>query len=91
MLSKEEIEEVIDAAEEEVKNSLDLWQFTNTINSNFSREQKKAVMESVWKLVYTDGTLDKHEDYLMHKLHKLLNLTHSDLIEAKLKVIHSDK
>jgi uncharacterized tellurite resistance protein B-like protein len=36
--------------------------------------------------VYADGKLDKHEDYLVHKLANLLRLTHKQLIEAKLKV-----
>ncbi|MBD3168663.1 MAG: hypothetical protein GF307_04215, partial [candidate division Zixibacteria bacterium] len=90
-LSDEEISGIIASAEAEMKNSLDTWKFTNIINQNFDREQKKAVMESVWQVVYTDGTLDKHEDYLVHKLQKLLNLAHSDLIEAKLRVLHRKK
>jgi len=40
----------------------------------------------VWDVVYADGKLDKHEDYLVHKLAALLRLTHKQLIEAKLKV-----
>ena len=43
----------------------------------------------VWKIAYADGRLDKHEDYLVHKLAKLLRLTHNQLIDAKLKIIHS--
>jgi len=44
-------------------------------------------MELVWKLVYADGILDKHEDYLAHKLAKLLRLSHRELIDAKLKAL----
>jgi hypothetical protein len=32
--------------------------------------------------------MDDHENYFMHKLAKLLRLTHDDLIGAKLKAIH---
>ena len=42
----------------------------------------------VWEIIYTDGILDKHEDYLVHKLANLLRLSHEQLIEAKLKVLH---
>ena len=90
-LSEEESADIITSAEEEIKNSLDLWKFTNIINRNFDRPQKKEIIRAVWQLVYADGTLDKHEDYLMHKLSKLLNMTHRDLIEAKLKVLHGSK
>ncbi|MCP4632416.1 MAG: TerB family tellurite resistance protein [candidate division Zixibacteria bacterium] len=83
--------DIIKSAENELKNSLDLWQFTNIINQNFDKKQKMEVIYSVWKLVYSDGTLDKHEDYLMHKLSNLLNLTHNDLIEAKLKAHRNSK
>jgi hypothetical protein len=37
-----------------------------------------------------DGRLDKHEDYLMHKLSKLLNLYHGQLIDAKLRVLKDE-
>ena len=90
-LSDEEISEIIEEAEKEMKDSLDTWKFTNIINRNFDRDQKRAVIESVWKVVYADGSLDKHEDYLVHKLQKLLNLAHSDLIEAKLRVLYGNK
>jgi uncharacterized tellurite resistance protein B-like protein len=38
--------------------------------------------------VFIDGRLDKHEDYLMHKLARLLRLHHKQLIDAKMKVLH---
>jgi len=77
---------LLEASNEELKGSIDLWQFTNLINQNYSMEEKIRVIETVWDIVYADGKLDKHEDYLVHKLANLLRLTHKQLIEAKLKV-----
>ena len=37
--------------------------------------------------LYADGVLDKFEDYLMRRLVKLLGLSHSQMIEAKVKVL----
>ncbi|UCE83966.1 MAG: TerB family tellurite resistance protein [Deltaproteobacteria bacterium] len=88
-LSDELANDLIKAADEELKNSIDLWQFTNLINQNYSIDEKIQIIETVWQIVYTDGKLDKYEDYLMHKLAKLLRLTHKQLIDAKLKVIHA--
>lgn len=88
-LSGSDANEMIKAAEEELSNSLDLWKFADMINDNFSLEEKLRVVELLWELVYTDGKLDKHEDYLMHKLAHLLRITHSQLIDAKLKVLHN--
>jgi uncharacterized tellurite resistance protein B-like protein len=89
-LSTEHAAALIEAANEELERSIDLWQFTNLINQNYSRDEKLQIIETVWQVVYTDGKLDKYEDYLIHKLAKLLRLTHKELIDAKLKVIHSE-
>ncbi len=88
-LSDEHAAALIESANKELEKSIDLWQFTNLINQNYSKEEKLQIIETVWKIVYTDGRLDKHEDYLIHKLAKLLRLSHKELIDAKLKVIHS--
>lgn len=90
-LSGADANEMIKTAEEELSNSLDLWKFADMINENFSLEEKLRVVELLWELVYTDGKLDKHEDYLIHKLAHLLRITHSQLIDAKLKVLHKEK
>lgn len=87
-LSDEHATALMGAAEEELKRSIDLWHFTNLINQNYSKDEKIQIIETVWKVVYADGRLDKHEDYLVHKLAQLLRLSHKELIEAKLKVIH---
>ena len=86
-LSDEHVAELMAASHKGLKGSIDLWQFTNLINQNYSRDEKIQTIEMVWRIVYADGRLDKHEDYLVHKLAKLLRLTHKDLIDAKLKVL----
>jgi uncharacterized tellurite resistance protein B-like protein len=40
----------------------------------------------IWKVVFSDGRLDKYEDYLVHNLADLLRLDHSQLIDAKLRI-----
>jgi uncharacterized tellurite resistance protein B-like protein len=88
-LSDEYAAELMKASSSQLEGSIDLWQFTNLINANYSREDKVQIIEMVWQIVYADGKLDKHEDYLVHKLAKLLRLTHKQLIDAKLKVCQS--
>lgn len=89
-LSDEHIAELIEVAQKELDQSLDLWHFTNLINQNYSEEERCRIVEMVWRIVYVDGRLDKHEDYLMHKLSKLLRLTHGQLIDAKLRVLNGE-
>jgi len=80
------IKELIDKSTAERENSTDLWYFTNLINENLDNEEKYNLMESVWEVIYSDGTLDKFENYIAHKLLNMLNLDHSRFIELKMKV-----
>lgn len=84
-LSHDIAEELMAAAKKEREQSIDLWQFTNLINQNYTPEEKSNIIEMFWRLAYADGKLDSHEDYLLHKLAELLRLSHSQLIEAKLR------
>jgi len=86
-LSQAEAEELIDASLAERDQSADLWHFTHTINEHCTREEKTRIIEEIWRVIYADGTLDAHEDYLIHKLAKLLNLSHPELINAKLTIL----
>ena len=79
-------EELMELSEKERQGSIDLWGFTNRINEHYSPEEKTKIIEMVWKVIYADGKLDKHEDHLAHKLSSLLKLSHKQLIDAKLKV-----
>ena len=87
-LSDEYADALIEASNRELEGSIDLWRFTHLINQNYSMEEKIRIIEMVWKIAYADGRLDKHEDYLVHKLARLLRLTHRQLIEAKQKVLN---
>ena len=89
-LSAERARAFMKSAEEELEKSIDLWHFAKLINENYSTEEKTKIIEIVWQIIYTDGRLDKHEDYLVHKLAKLLRLSHKQLIDAKLKVLYPE-
>ncbi len=85
-LEGDDAKALLEESKKKLDGSADLWQFTKLINTNYSKEEKIKVIEMVWQVVYSDGVLDKHEDYLVHKLGKLLRLSHKELIESKLKV-----
>jgi len=85
-MNDESVKELIDESENERKNSTGLWYFTDLLNENLNNEEKYNLMELVWEVIYSDGTLDKFENYIAHKLLNMLNLDHSKFIELKLKV-----
>jgi len=90
-LSREHADALIAEADKALDESVDLWQFAKRINEYYSNEEKIEIIETLWRIVYVDGKMDKYEHYLMNKLATLLRLSHEQLIDAKLKVLHSSK
>jgi len=88
-LSQEHADALIQEADRELDNSVDYWQFANLINNNYSIEEKIDIVETLWRIVFVDGRMDKYEHYLMNKLGNLLRLTHTQLMDAKMKVLHA--
>jgi len=88
-LSREHADALIEEADKELDESVDLWQFARLINENYSNDEKIEIVETLWRIVYVDGKMDQYEHYLMNKLKNLLRLSHNQLIDAKLKVKHS--
>ena len=86
-LSPQHADALIAAAEEELKGSIDDWHFAQKINENYTTEEKIAIIENLWRIVYVDGKMNRYENHLMHKLSTLLRLSHNQLIQAKLKVL----
>jgi len=84
-LDHAQVRDLIDLAGNERKNAIDLWQFTNHLNQHYSKEEKMALMESVWRIIFSDGKLEMHEDHFAHKLANLLRLSHKEMIDAKLR------
>ena len=84
-LSKKHAVDLLELAHRERSQAVDLFEFTNHINNEFSKEEKKAVLEAVWRIIHSDGQLEKHEDHFVRKLTHLLRLSHKDMIDAKLK------
>jgi uncharacterized tellurite resistance protein B-like protein len=84
-LSKKHAEDLLELAHRERSQAVDLFEFTNHINNEFSKEEKTAVLEAVWRIIHSDGQLEKHEDHFARKLTHLLRLSHKDMIDAKLK------
>jgi len=90
-LTDTEIEQLFGLAKDELSSRVDLWGLTNLINQHYSPDQKLKVIEMIWEVIYADGQLSAHEDYLVHKLYKMLNLQHNQMIEAKMKVLEKHK
>ncbi len=84
-IPRQEIDELIASGHRERNDAVDLFRFTRYLNTNYTKDEKITVMESVWRIIHIDAHLEAHEDHFAHKLANLLRLTHTDLIDAKLR------
>lgn len=79
--------ELMKLADEERRQAVDLYQFTSLITSSYDEGQRMVLAEVMWRLVYSDGELAKHEEYLMRKLSNLLQLRPGYLAEARKRAV----
>ena len=82
-INEDEIDELIDLAKENVEDSTSLYEFTRDINDNFDAAERVRLIESMWKIAYADGNIDKYEEHIIRKVSNLIYVAHSDFIKAK--------
>ena len=83
-INEDEIDELIDLSKENVEDSTSLYEFTRDINDNFDADERVKLIESMWKIAYADGNIDKYEEHIIRKVSNLIYVAHSDFIKAKL-------
>lgn len=86
-LTSEESSRLIELSQKYRNDNTDIWYFTNLLNEHLDKDDKLEIIEMVWRVIYSDGDLDKFEDSVSHKLTGLLHIEHSKFIDIKLKVI----
>ena len=86
-LSAEDAKELLDAAEEIRRKTVDHFALTHYVRKNAPLEDRIDIVKTMWRLVYSDGTLSDYENYLVRKLADLLGLEHHVMIDAKSAVL----
>jgi uncharacterized tellurite resistance protein B-like protein len=81
-----DVDEVVRLAEEERRESVDLYQFTKLVAEKFSREQRLRLIEAIWGIVYADGKLTAVENQLARRIAELLGFQHPEVQAIREKV-----
>ena len=82
---KEKLNELMKRAEENEKNSNQILDFTKDIKST-DQNFKIKLIESLWKIIYSDKTSDMYESNLMRRLSGLLYLDNRMVGDIKEKI-----
>lgn len=86
-LSPDDTQELLEAADEIRKKTVDHFALTNYIRKNTPLADRIDIVKTMWRLVYSDGKLTEYEAYLVRKLADLLGLEHHVMIDAKMAVL----
>ncbi|HEX8407730.1 MAG TPA: TerB family tellurite resistance protein [Thermoanaerobaculia bacterium] len=86
-LSPDDTRELVEAADEIRKKTVDHFALTHYIRKNSPLAERIEIVKAMWRLVYSDGTLTGTETYLVRKLADLLGLEHHVMIDAKSAVL----
>jgi len=84
--SKQEADSLIELARTEQDSHVSIHPFVKIINDGCSADEKKLLLEDLWRVAYADDKLDKYEEYQLRKIADLLYIPHSIFIQTKLKV-----
>ena len=83
--NKEKLNELMKRAEENEENSNQILDFTKDIKST-DQNFKIKLIESLWKIIYSDKTSDIYESNLMRRLAGLLYLDNKMVGDIKEKI-----
>ncbi len=75
--------ELIRLADEERRQSLDHFQFTQLIAQSYDLGQKMVLAEVMWGVILADGKLSDHETHLVRKMASLMQLEPAYLSQAR--------
>ena len=84
-LAGDELEQLLELALAEGRNTYDYHRFTSSLNDHFSQPQKIALVEAMWQVAYADAHLAADENHLISKIAGLLHVTHGEYIAAKMR------
>ncbi|MGH1538006.1 MAG: TerB family tellurite resistance protein [Gammaproteobacteria bacterium] len=84
--SVQEADSLIELARVEQDSHVSIHPFVKIINEGCSADEKKLLLEDLWRVAYADNKLDKYEEYQLRKIADLLYIPHSAFIQTKLSV-----
>ena len=61
-----------------------LRKYIKLINENYTKTQKKNLINMAWLVARADNVVDKNEEHRIRKLTELLYLDHKDFIKSKI-------
>ena len=84
-LPDDALAQLVEQARQAAETANDYYQFTSSMNEQFTHAQKIQVVEAMWQVAYADAHLDANEISLIGKIADLLHVTQGEYIAAKMR------
>lgn len=86
-LGEDEAKKLFEEAKAAQHGSVEIYNFTRTLNDTYSESERIGLIELVWEVVYADGVLHDFEASLMRRLSGLLHVSDHDRAAARQRVM----
>jgi len=83
-LNNADIETLMQQAQQQTEQAVDLHQFTSVAVKSFSTDERIHILAELWQVAMADGHIDPYEEQLIRRIADLLGLHHSQFIQAKI-------
>lgn len=82
-VTREEAEDILQDALSHADDATSLYEFTGQINEHLDQTAKQSLLESIWRVAFADGRIDKYEEHLIRRMADLLHLNHREYMQAR--------
>lgn len=86
-LDEDEVAELMDMAEAAAMRSSQIFAFTQAVNNGFAADERVAMIEMLWEVVYADGELHHYESNLLRRIAGLIHVPDPVSGEARKRVL----
>jgi uncharacterized tellurite resistance protein B-like protein len=82
--------ELLAAAEASDREAVDFFHFTSLLKRSLDDEGRRKIVEMMWDVAYSDGTVHEFEDNIVSRVAELLGVSPRDRVTLKQKAAHAD-
>ena len=77
-------QDLLSIAEQESEKLLSVQTLTRLLVDEYDLVQRQNVLQSLWRVAYANGNIDKYEEHIIRRIADLLYVPHAGFIQAKL-------
>ena len=76
-------EDIFNILKEFSDQSVSFHEFIEDINKEFSKDEKLALLDFLWRIAYADSILDTHEERLVRRIADLIHIKDIEVLKIK--------